>query len=71
MLWDGYLALQMANHRLTERTRPRGRKFSFQTDPTDFTEIGQAYRRKSIRVEVAILAWSPIIPIALAVSSGI
>jgi hypothetical protein len=70
MLWDGYLSIQMINHRVPKE-RPwswfGGRRFSFQTDPADYTEVGQAYRRKSIRVEMALLAWIPIIPIALSI----
>jgi hypothetical protein len=32
------------------------RQFSFQTDPADYTEVGQQYRQKSIRAEIALLA---------------
>jgi hypothetical protein len=56
--WDGYLSLQMLNYRVPkERPLFGGRKFSFQTDPADYTEIGQIYRRKSIRLEIALLSW--------------
>jgi hypothetical protein len=30
-------------------------KFAFQTNPADYTEVGQAYRRKSIRLEIAFV----------------
>jgi hypothetical protein len=70
MLWDGYLAVQMENYRIPGTPRLKGRGFSFQTDPAHFTEIGHAYRRRSVRVELALLVWGPIIPIALGISSG-
>jgi hypothetical protein len=57
-LWDGYLSLQMYNYRIPKKRPFFGRrKFSFQTDPADYTEIGQIYRRKSIRMEIAFLTW--------------
>jgi hypothetical protein len=57
--WDGYLSLQMWNYRVPKKSEPLlgGRKFAFQTDPADFTEIGQIYRRKSIRLEIHMLSW--------------
>jgi hypothetical protein len=70
MLWDGYLAVQMENYRIPGTPRPKGRGFSFQTNPAHFTEIGQAYRRRSLQVEMALLVWAPIIPVALGISSG-
>jgi len=39
-------------------------------DPSDFTEIGQAYRHKCIRVEAVTLVWGVIVPIALAIITG-
>src|SRR5262249_25750702 len=65
MVWDGYLSLQMLNYRVQKEwpISGGGRKFSFQTDPTDYTEIGQMYRRKSIRVETALLIWGFGFPI--------
>ncbi len=70
MLWDAYLSIQMENYRIPGTPRLKGRGFSFQTDTTHFTEIGQAYRRRSVQVELALLVWGPIIPIALGISSG-
>jgi hypothetical protein len=58
--WDGYLSLQMWNYRIPkkdERIIGGGRKFAFQTNAADYTEVGQAYRRKSIRLEIALLIW--------------
>ena len=57
--WDGYLSLQMFNHRIIKKNERLfgGRKFAFQTAPADYTEIGQIYRRKSIRLEIALLSW--------------
>ena len=69
MLWDGYLSLQMFNHRIPkERPMFGGRKFSFQTDAADYTETGQIYRRKSIRVEIALLIWGFSVPIILSIA---
>jgi hypothetical protein len=71
ILWDSYLSLQMVSHRLPKRRSLfGGRKFSFQTDPADYTDIGQAYRRRSIQVELTLLAWAPIIPITLSIIYG-
>jgi hypothetical protein len=57
--WDGYLSLQMFNYRIIKKDGlvPRGRKFAFQTDPADYSEIGQSYRSKSIQLEIAMLIW--------------
>jgi hypothetical protein len=49
MTWNFYLWLQKNNHRVPKQ-RPMWefQRAAFQTDPADYTEIGQAYRRKSI-----------------------
>jgi hypothetical protein len=66
--WDFYLSAQMLNYRVPkERPIFGGRKFSFQTDAADYSEIGQVYRRKSIRVEIALLIWGPGVFIILSI----
>ena len=45
------------------------RQFSFQTDPADYTELGQQYRQKSIRAEIALLAYGPTLFIAILLAS--
>jgi hypothetical protein len=58
MMWNFYLWLQMNNHRVPKQ-RPMWefQRAAFQTDPADYTEIGEAYRRKSIWVQAAMPVW--------------
>ena len=45
------------------------RQFSFQTDPADYTEVGKQYRRKSIRAEIALLAYAPTLLLGILIAS--
>ena len=64
------LSAQMMNHRVTKQWPILGsRQFSFQTDPADYTEVGQQYRQKSIRAEIALLAYVPTLFIAILIAS--
>jgi hypothetical protein len=59
-IWNFILSAQMMNNRVPKQRSILGRRqFSFQTDPTDYTEIGQKYRHKSIRAEIVLLAYLP------------
>ena len=56
-VWNFILSAQMMNHRVPRQWPLFGpRQFSFQTNPADYTEVGQQYRQKSIRAEIALLA---------------
>ncbi|KJC58968.1 hypothetical protein UP10_20335 [Bradyrhizobium sp. LTSPM299] len=68
--WVVILRFKMESYRLEERPWPGGRRFAFQTDPADYSEMGQACRRKSVRVELALLVWGPVIPIAVTIAFG-
>ena len=69
-----YLSTRMLNHRVPKQeptwTWGGGRRFAFQTDPADYTEIGRAYRNKAVKVETALLAWMFIFPIAIGIITG-
>ncbi|MET4256112.1 hypothetical protein ABIC09_001040 [Bradyrhizobium sp. S3.12.5] len=69
-LWNFILSAQMLNHRVPKERPILGpRQFSFQTDPADYTELGQQYRQKSVRAEVALLAYGPTLFIAILLAS--
>ena len=69
-LWHFILTAQMMNHRVPTESPILGpRQFSFQTDPADYTELGQQYRQKSIRAEIALLAYGPTLFIAILLAS--
>ena len=70
MCWDFYLSCQMLNYRTKKWSWFEGRKFTFQTDPADYTETGQAYRLKSIHAEIALFIWVAIFFIALITIHG-
>jgi hypothetical protein len=71
-MWNFILSAQMMNHRLPNQWPILGRrKFSFQTDPGDYTERGQRYRQKSIRAEIALLAYVPTLVIAILMASWV
>ncbi|WP_316192555.1 MULTISPECIES: hypothetical protein [unclassified Bradyrhizobium] len=65
------LSAQMVNHRVPKQRPIFGRRqFSFQTDPADYTELGQQYRQKSIRAEIALLAYLPTLVLAILIASS-
>lgn len=69
-LWNLILSAQMMNRRVPKEWPILGRRqFSFQTDPADYTELGQQYRQKSIRAEIALLAYGPTLLIAISLAS--
>jgi hypothetical protein len=69
-VWNFILSAQMMNHRVPKQWRISGpRQFSFQTDPADYTEVGQRYRQKSIRAEIGLLAYAPTLFIAILIAS--
>jgi hypothetical protein len=47
------LAAQMMNHRV-----PKQNQFSFYAKASDYTEIGQGYRRKAIRTMIALMVYA-------------
>jgi hypothetical protein len=58
LMCNFYLWVQMKNHRVPkEGPMWEMNRAAFQTDPADYTETGQAYRRKATRVQVALLVW--------------
>ena len=71
-LWSFILSAQMMNNRVPKHWPILGRRqFSFQTDPADYTALGQLYRQKSIRAEVALLAYLPTFVLAIFIASWI
>jgi hypothetical protein len=67
-LWAVILSFKMENRRLPKQSpMPTwgGRKFAFQKDASDFTETGQMYRRRAIKVECALFIWAFSIPVTL------
>jgi hypothetical protein len=68
-LWNFILMVQMFNHRVPKQRRILGaRQFAFQTDPADYTEVGQKYRQKAIQAEIALLAYLPTFLIAISIA---
>jgi hypothetical protein len=72
--WAFYLSIKMEGCRLPKQSpMPTwgggGRKFAFQKDASDFTETGQVYRRKAIKVECALFIWAISVPLALQIMS--
>jgi hypothetical protein len=71
-MWNFILSAQMMNHRVPKQWPILGRRrFSFQTDPADYTECGQQYRQKSLRAEIALLAYLPTLVIAIVIASWV
>lgn len=71
-MWNFILLAQMMNRRVPKQGPILGRRqFSFQTDPADYTEQGQQYRQKSIRAEIALLAYVPTLVIAILMASWV
>jgi hypothetical protein len=71
-VWNFILSAQMMNHRVPKQWPILGtRKFSFQTDPADYTEVGQRYRQKSIGAEIALLAYAPSLFLAILIASWV
>ncbi len=71
-IWDFILSAQMMNNRVPKQRPILGRRqFSFQTNPTDYTEIGQKYRQQSIQAEIALLAYLPTLVIAILIVSWV
>jgi hypothetical protein len=65
-LWNFILSAQMANNRVPKQWPILGRReFSFQTDPADYTELGQLYRQRAIRAEIILIAYVPTLFIAI------
>lgn len=67
-LWALILSFKMENRRLPKQSpMPTwgGRKFAFQKDASDYTEVGQMDRRKAIKVECALFIWAISIPLTL------
>jgi hypothetical protein len=54
--WAFYLSFKMETCRIANETGMswRGSKFAFQKKASDFTEAGQMYRDKAIKVELAL-----------------
>ena len=70
-VWNFILSAQMMNHRVPKQRPNFGpRRFSFQTEPADYTEVGQQYRQKSIRAEIALLAYLPTLFIVILIASS-
>jgi hypothetical protein len=57
-IWGAILSFKMENHRMPNKPARGGRRFAFQRDASDYTEAGQMYRCKAIRVELALFAWA-------------
>jgi hypothetical protein len=54
----GYFGFQIRNHRIPkERPMWEMQGPVFFSDPANFTETGNAYRRKAIWVQVAFVGW--------------
>jgi hypothetical protein len=71
-VWNMILSAQMMNNRVPKQWPILGRRqFSFQTDPADYTEVGKQYCRKSIRAEIALLAYTPTLVIAILLASWV
>jgi hypothetical protein len=69
-MWNLILSAQMLNNRVPKDWPILGRRqFAFQTDPADYTEIGQRYRAKSIRAEIILLAYVPTLFVAICFAS--
>jgi hypothetical protein len=65
-MWNLILSAQMLNNRVPKQWPILGRRqFSFQTDPADYTEIGQRYRARSIRAEIILLVYLPTLLLAI------
>lgn len=72
LMWNFILSAQMMNHRVPKQWPILGRRrFSFQTDPADWTERGQQYRQESIRAEIALLAYVPTLATAILIASWV
>jgi hypothetical protein len=71
-MWNLILMAQMMNHRVPKQWPILGRRqFSFQTNPADYTELGRRYRQKSIRAEIALLAYVPTLVIAILMANWV
>jgi hypothetical protein len=71
-VWNLILSAQMMNHRVPKQWPILGpRQFAFQTDPADYTKVGQKYRQKSIRAEIALLAYAPTLFIVIFIASWV
>jgi hypothetical protein len=71
--WAVYLSFKIENRRIrNEPLKPSwgGAKFAFQKDASDYTEAGQMYRCKAIKVEFALFAWAFSIPYLVGIVSG-
>ena len=70
--WAFYLSLKIENCRLPNRPAVRwlGPKFAFQKNTSDFTEAGQMYLRKQVKVELALFAWSILFFLTVGVVTG-
>jgi hypothetical protein len=70
IVWNLILSAQMTNNRVPKQWPILGRRqFAFQTDPADYTELGQQYRQKSIRAELIALAYIPTLFMAVLLAS--
>ena len=71
-VWNLILSAQMVNN-LVPKPEQRHlygpRQFAFQTDPADYTELGQLYRKKAIRAELVVLSYVPTLFIAIFIAS--
>lgn len=69
--WNLVLSAQLLNNRVPGPHAILGRRqFAFQTDPADYTALGQEYRRKSIRAEIVMLAYVPTLVLVVVLASG-
>ena len=68
--WQTILRQQMINHAKSPGERLTGiRQATSLTDPAQYTEIGQMYRLKTMKVGQAMIAWGINIPIILWIAS--
>ena len=66
--WYLILWFQMLNHRIPNKElKPGSRQSVSLTDPADFTETGQLYRRRAMRVKATLAVWAIVVPIILGI----
>jgi hypothetical protein len=74
-VWILILSAQMVNNLVPKPDQAHlyggGRRFAFQTDPADYTELGQQYRKKAIRAQIILLAYVPTLYIAIFIASRV
>lgn len=74
LVWNMILDAQMVNNIVPKPDRShlyKPPRFTFQTHPADYTELGQVYRQKSIRAELLLVAYVPTLFIIILIASRI